>query len=278
MKNTLKIAFICLLSSANSFAQNHTVFFQVEKENYVQLEAYKPYTQLEYYSTNQGGQHLGKIKTDQNGFAKQQFDIDHTPAFVLNRLTNDNIDGTNKVYFLDRKEFVAKDITYDVIAGSTKISWKAQINDENNISFQLFKLDPSGNSKLIKTIQGIKNNEFNTYEYLEPYDESASYSIHIVKDNSILRYASSKLNEYNDYQINVYPTICNNKLFIDIPEISDSNPCSYQLNSMSGQLLMKGVFNGLHNTLSVEHLNAGNYMLVVKQDIQIKTIKFSKVN
>jgi hypothetical protein len=47
---------------------------------------------------------------------------------------------------------------------------------------------------------------------------------------------------------------------------------------MSGQLLMKGVFNGLHNTLSVEHLNAGNYMLVVKQDIQIKTIKFSKVN
>jgi hypothetical protein len=278
MKNTFIIACICLLSSTTLVAQENVVLFQVDNNNYVQLEKYKPFTKLEYYSTSQGGKHLGKIKTDQHGFVKEQFDVDNTPAFVLNRQTNENIEGTNKVYFLDHKEFVAKDINFDVIAGTTNISWKAQINEDNNISFQLFKNDQNGNSTLIKTIQGIKNNEFNTYEYTEPYKENASYSIHIVKDNSILRYASSKLNEYNDYQINVYPTICNDQLYIDLPELNEENPCFYEVKTLSGQTVMKGIFKSLHNSLNILQLNTGNYILILNQNINTKVVKFSKVN
>ena len=278
MKSNIKSTLIALLISGSGIAQDKIVLFQIENQNHLLLEHFTPMTQMEYYSTIQGGKQLDKITTDLNGNARHQFQVESTPAFVLNRLTESNKLGTNKVYFLDQKEFSAKNIEFNVLAGHSSLTWKAQVAFENDISFQVYKHASDGTSKLVKTIQGISGAEWSQYEYTEPFEAMASYSLRIIKDKTILRYTSSNLNEGMSYSIQVYPTIVQDHLFIDLPELTENTPCVYQLSSLSGQLIRKGNFVNLHNQLNVQDLNTGTYILNVHQGIESKSVKFTKAN
>ena len=268
---TLTLAYM----ATSAAAQKSVAFFQIENENHILIEQAVPNTNYECYTTTQGGKRIDNIKISTQGNALYTADIEHTPAFIIDRKTLSNTNGTDQVVLLNKKEFVAKEIETSVLANQLYISWNACVYDGNNISFQILKQEQNGAMKIVKTIDAQVSNTFSHYTFSEPYNSTTHYTLQILKDKTKLRYTTAKIGAPSSTnQVSVYPTICHEQLYVEVENMNAL--CSYALYDMTGKMIMKGEFNNIYNVLNLQSLANGNYILNLFQNLQKQSFKITK--
>ncbi len=274
-KSIVILATILFCSTLKIFSQENVIFFQVEKESFLRFENFSPGTLLECYSTPHGGKYLSEIAVNASGEATQKYDVENTPAFVLNRKSASNIQGTNKVQHLDTKEFVCKNINMKVIAQVVQISWDAQVPMGGSIEFQIVKKNEVGDTKIEKIIAGITGDNFSHYTFSEPYTPNSSYTIQIVKEGKRIRYKTNPLvSPLSVDNIKVYPTICNDKLFVDIDNMNSN--WDYTVIDLMGKKIQKGIFSDEYNVIDIHNIVAGNYIIIMGHEMEKYSAKFTK--
>ncbi|MBK8144251.1 MAG: T9SS type A sorting domain-containing protein [Bacteroidetes bacterium] len=274
-KSIIIIAVLLSCISTKIVAQENVVFFQVEKENYLQFENFVPNTLFECYSTVSGGKLMRNILINSAGEALHKFDFEHTPSFVLNRKSPVNTMGTNRVQQLDYKEFVAKNISMKVIGQQVQINWEAQVASGNIIEFQVVKEYKDGITKIAKTYGGHIGSDFSKYDFSEPHNQNVSYRLQIMKEGKKLRYSTSKLMpSLPPNNIKVYPTICSDKLFVDFEILNIA--CDYTLTDIMGKFVQKGQFFDKSNTLDIHNLASGNYIIIMGYGKERYSVKIAK--
>ena len=274
MKKIIPIAVLLLLTYSIK-AQENAILFQIENESILLLEAYQPAGIIECYSTIGGGKQINKIKLNEEGKGWQIFDASHTPAFILNRKSPENINGNNRVVHLAEKEFITKNITFDIIAQHVSLSWDALIPAGNHIEFQISKKEPGEDYKIMKIISGNNDEGFNHYHFSESYAPNTTYIMQIIKDGNKLRYATGPLAHAAASEwVRVYPTVCNENMFIDM--LSMSNKPEYIVTDMSGKQIMKASLNDLYNKIDVSRLSPGIYLVSITNGHEQKNFKITK--
>jgi hypothetical protein len=273
-KITIIAALLISLIAHAAQAQENLGLFQVENTDYLKLENYTPGITLECYSKPSGGKHMEKILINAIGEGLIKFDTAHSPAFVLNRKCPSNVLGNNRVQTLDAKEFVAKNISLTVVAHEVQINWDAQITLGNVIDFKIIKSDMLCNSTVVKVFNGSTGIDFNKYIFSEAYNPSFTYKLQIVKDGSKLRYAVNLEGKSADEQIKVYPTNCNDKLFVDFD--NEGSSYDYAITDMKGNKVQKGKFIERYNVVDIHNLVPDNYIIFIEKTDGKYTVKFTK--
>ena len=273
-KTMLTLMAIALLNNFTSIAQSTMAFYQVQDMNYAQFENYAPNTILEYYSTNQGGKKLGTVQTNATGIATETFDLTHTPAFALNRKTSENSTGTNKVYYLKDKEFVANNIQLTRMADNVSITWNAQIEADNDISFQVLRSINNEPFTIAKTIKGSVGITAHSYSFSEANTENAAYKLQIVKDDKSIRFSSDVLRLANPSTVKIYPTVCTSTLFVDIP--FSAQAVSYYVSDMVGKQIREGYLTAAHTTLDMSALVHGHYIVTLLRNDKHESFRITK--
>lgn len=71
----------------------------------------------------------------------------------------------------------------------------------------------------------------------------------------------------------VYPTVCNNNLFVDVKE---GSPIDYRIVSLTGAVMMEGALQTGNNSLGVNRLAPGMYLLQLQSVASKTTYRFVK--
>ncbi len=276
MKNKLTILLVFLgLFSLNLKAQQASVLFQVEEENYLNIHNLMPNAILEEYSTIHGGAMLGTITLNEKGAVQAKYKPNNTPAFLLNRITPKNKVGDNKVYFTPSLEFKAENIRLDHIADRVIVSWDAQVYIQTPIQFQVIAKKGT-DEKVLKTINATTSTALLGYGYEAPFEEGTSYSIRILASNDAFRYETKALLSEGGKEILVYPTVSAQDLFVRLQE---GDFARYTIVNMQGSVVKKGIMRALNNKLNIASLNAGQYIISIQdKDDAYQSFKLLKVD
>lgn len=261
---------ILLLITIFSQAQN-IVYFQVENEHHILSENFKPNTQLQAYSTTQGGKKIAEFGISSMGNNKQIFSLEDLPAFILNRLAPKNPNGSNIVYLIPAKEFHLKNVRQHIEADEIDLTWDASVEPGKNIQFQIEKILPNGKVEIVKSLPAEDSKDFVHYEIALPYDD-ATFKIKVfnnVSERVVKEFSFAKMQTAR-----AYPTVCNQTIYVDI--VSENT--SYKIFDINGKLLQQGNLLQWHNSVSVQGLSQGVYfMLLSNNDRQEKqSIRFVK--
>jgi hypothetical protein len=256
-------------------AQNDVAFFQIEDNNYLQFENYEPTTKLECYSTKHGGKLIKTTTLIKNELTTEVFNVNNTPDFVLNRLTASNPKGTDKTQFMDSKEFIAQKINLEIVGGAVNITWDAITSIGANIEYQIMKNTNNQPYSLVKSFHGIEGEASINYRFNDAYTSSANYILVIQKGGKKIRYKSNPIKDNTPvFDVNVYPTVCNNNLFVDVKTLE--NTVNYIIADINGKILMEGLLSNLYNQLDIQRLSKGNYIVKITQDYNTKSFKIIK--
>ena len=282
MKNKILsiTAATCLFASVAS-AQREVAQFQINQQHFVVATNFSANKPLEFFSSVRGGKHLITSLTSSNGSLCQNFAEDETPAFVLNHKTPNHPTGDNKVYKLPPNEFVAGNIQFDLSAGNALVSWDAQINEGNSISFQILKSIDHGPFQQIHNVIGTDDNNMNTFSFTDTYQGDTRYLLQIMKNGTILRYAKSSQSQNMMLKssspkesFKVYPTLFQADITIDIPSMN--LPVTASVCDIHGSLIKQITLFETSNTLSLNNCAKGNYILQLHGKELDQTIKLSK--
>ena len=275
MKNKILIV-AAIFGFANQalFAQSKVAFFQVENKTFVVMEDFLQNEKLEYYSQFDGGVNIGKTQVSSNYF-QEQFNCNSTPKMIIDRKSTENLNGTNKVYFLDTKEFNLKNLVQKTNGLKTIISWEASVSNYNDISFRIMKSINNSNFETVAIINSKSNNTFCNYEYAVDFEQNAVYKLEVIKSNAIVRYSTTlfKLQPCIGL-INVYPTVSasfiNVDLFDKVPNIK------YIISDNLGKKIAENYFDKLQNEIDISNYKSGLYFIQVYIGNKIETFKIIK--
>ena len=275
MKKIIIMTLVLAVFGKHIFSQGKVSFYQVEEENIVQFENYSPNTILEFYGTPQGGTQTNSIILNSLGEGQQIFSIDKTPAFTINKKTSRNKLGTNLVYSLKEHEFITNNIQLNLMSGNVVITWDTQIPNNSDIEFQIVRSDNNSSSEIVKAIKGISGASFHNYSFIEKYRKNSTYALHIVSGDKKLRYASKGINDLSAYKITVYPTLFNNNIHIDIPDLETGT--EYVIVDMMQNIVMSGPIMERSTILNLANISRGNYIISVRRHgCDTKNVKITK--
>ncbi|HMT34457.1 MAG TPA: T9SS type A sorting domain-containing protein, partial [Chitinophagaceae bacterium] len=91
---------------------------------------------------------------------------------------------------------------------------------------------------------------------------------------SKLRYAVNLEGKSADEQIKVYPTNCNDKLFVDFD--NEGSSYDYAITDMKGNKVQKGKFIERYNVVDIHNLVPDNYIIFIEKTDGKYTVKFTK--
>lgn len=152
MKKILTLI-IPIFQLVNVQAQN-IAYFQVDDDHIVLAENYPPNIELQCYSTLHGGKKMTEIVVNNNGTGKIVCKQNNVPAFILDRASATNPNGSNKIQQIPTREFHIKNIEREVIANQVYLTWNATIDEQSDIHFALEKINNDGKTEVIKQVGG----------------------------------------------------------------------------------------------------------------------------
>lgn len=203
---------------------------------------------------------MTEILVNNNGTGKIVCKQDNILAFILNRASAKNPNGDNITQQLPTKEFYIKNIEQEVKENKVLLSWETFIEEQYDIHFVIEKINSNGIYAMIENIQVITSNVLIPYHVTLPY-EKTHYQIKVVKNNK--ERISKKITEKNTKDAFIYPTLCKDKLYVNIAN-KESN---YSIIDQNGKLIQQGALLHSLNILQVHTLTQGVYFIILSDNI-----------
>lgn len=255
---------ILLLMTVNTIIAQQLSSFQIDDIRHALVEQFKQNTQLELYSTAQGGKKVQTISLNNPTVTELIFEANYFPAFVLNRKTISNPTGDNGVLHFSSNEFWVKEIKMNTTKGETNISWLAIIDRKEDISFEIWEGHEGTNYSRIAQLKASKSEDFIPYEFTQKYSPTKTYQLRVMKGDKQLRYQTDLQTDLTKLaMINVYPALLSdNRLYIDLKEEGEA---SFALYAGNGTLVQNNNLGSQFNMIQIPDLSCGTYFLVVKQ-------------
>ncbi|MEY4875618.1 MAG: hypothetical protein RL708_767 [Bacteroidota bacterium] len=254
------------LTTQNKFS---AACFQIADVVYTVIENAKPNTVLEFYSTIHGGKLVANCTTDKLGFAQKVFSAKAVPGFAINKPSADSREGFVE-HFIE-KEFVLEKFEAQRNGNTISLNWNANSSAKNTITFEILKSTDGKNYSVINTQQANSSEGLSTYTFTENFNESSSYKLRIIKNNSIARYTSEPLNADANKSFKVYPTVSSTNIHIDASD-NTIEPTPFYIINVSGEILKNGLLDKAQNEVAINEFVAGIYFV----QIGTKTQKFIK--
>ena len=267
------ILYIAALSLAHTtYAQKgvrQIISYEAEGIVYYQLTNFSPLSPIAFYSEKSGGTCLKKDNVDKSGKVEIQGDEKFKPSFVLNEMTKDNNTGDGTVMFIGDKEFGIDHISIDHKNSNVILSWESEVSDIKAYVFTILRSNDNVTYKPI-AILPAKSTKKTTYSYsdLIKTGESVSYKIKISSSKNEATYISNVFSA-TENGFTLYPSLAKENIsLIFNNRVDDAN---YSIISMQGEVVASGKINSDANTIAVNNLVTGNYLLKV-EDLTRKSI------
>jgi len=247
-----------LLMSSNDYAQNIS-WFSINNIDYYQANKFAPGSIAEFYSSISGGTLLFSQIVDKNGSVVLKENSKSNPKMVLNR----GILGSKQVSFFTDREFALKTPNLLLFGNKATLSWEANVSNESDTYFEIYKSVDGKNFVPISQINSIKGDGLLAYQFADVLNgDLAYYKLVVLSKLYGLRYTSYPLIATIPNSINVYPSNTQNDIYISIPsvDIIDNN---YVIINNNGQKLISGHLVSGINSLSLSNLPCGNYFVNV---------------
>ncbi len=270
------LASMSLLSSAQNTASLQVLRFEAEGNHYYQAKGCIPQSEVAFYSERSGGKLLKTITADANGTAIAQMPPKQQAAFALstNSESKAGVKGTGKVAFYGDPLFSIQDITVKNINGAAFINWRSSATNDKMV----FRVLRSNDGIAFTPLTSLR---FNQSANLLPYTCSdpglkdlAFYKIEVSNIGGVI-YTTSVRSVSNGNSVRIYPTAANGMLNVLIA--SDEKGASYKLISAAGKEVQSGILADERNSISLEALASGNYLIVTGNGDTKRTAKFVKL-
>jgi hypothetical protein len=280
-KKILLLSFASLLCSAQySFARDANPVqikcFEADGALIYDVRGCIPGSDISFYSQQGGGAMMKELAVNATGNARVVWTQKSTPAFVLNVLNTNaaGIAGSGMVSFTGDKEFTVNDVALDNNGGNITLRWNGSVSHPGSYTFQVLKSVNGGDYSVIQSVNA-QSAALLPYSFTDQSQTNgtAIYQVSIVNTSNETYYTSNPLYANGVNGINVYPTVVNTTINVNLNSAGNSG---YKIISMNGAVVTSGTLNNGQNACSVASLPAGNYLIEVSNAGKQTTTKFVK--
>jgi|GEM_PF-4181024 len=259
MKNNMLILG-ALIITTSCYAQQGSSF-RVEQTTFYEVKSCVPNSDLLFYSKNNGGKMLRRATTDERGYVLVEADKQFTPAFALSDQYKNKkgVAGNRVLTRFDRKEFAIEGIGIAEKAGLVQMSWRADINPDEAITFEVLKSTDGTDYTVAETLPAAGNG-MQQYIYSDNSGTGGLYKIRIVNAMLGPRYTTDVLVVPD--QLKVYPTIASGTINVSVP--ADYRNAEWHIIDTKGQTMLKGAVSAEAMSINIASFATGSYYLLIK--------------
>lgn len=226
--------------------------FQVEQEVHVVVSDVWPNANLNFYSSQHGGEKVKQLVADKQGAIQEVFVLSKAPAMLCCKATG----GGSYVRYLERKEFVLQNIVFSREKEGLSLAFDAQ--GKEGLSYQFIKKNEVGEEALL--MEFVSAEGWSAFQHQIEFEPKTTYFLKVF-DKGQLRYTHPLKLLQTDNPIFVYPTITT--AFLQVSVLATVERINYQLYQLNGQKVKEGSWENKDNTLDVRELSSGTYLLTV---------------
>lgn len=250
----LSITIACSLIYGVSPAQHiQGYWYNAEGDNYYRMLHALPQSNVAFYSQHGGGRLLYTQRIDANGTLCYKAEQGKPAALMFNEAATGNT-----VLHFRKKEFTVKNIHAERVQHNKVVRWEAAVAELSSYEMAVLKSTDGRTFKEAAVIEPYST-ELTAYSWTDK-DPSAgsSYQLLIRGRQNDLSYLSRTL--YTDEGIAVvYPTKVSDIVHIDIS--TTQVPGTYKIHNLQGQTVQQGNLATTQNTININDLAAGVYLM-----------------
>ncbi len=255
--------------------QQEVHWFEADGSVIYDVNGCVPGSDISFYSQQGGGRMLKQTAVNANGHASVIWKEKTVPAFVINvpGANAAGAAGTGIISYTENKDFTINSESLDNVGGNVILNWKAAVCHPDNFSFDILKSVNGGAYMVIQTVKA-QGSDIDPYAFTDATQTNGSATYQIaVKDNSNnIYYTTHPLFTDGGSGVSIYPTVAHAAINVCLND--DVSNGSYKIVNMQGQVVTTGVLKSTRNSVAVNQLSAGNYLLEVWNKGNKTTQKF----